>query len=88
MDVQMPEMDGLTATRIIRQWEHEQGRDPISIVALSASALEEDVKRALEAGCDLHVSKPVKKRVILETIRNVAMLRLRNGAADPLEVSA
>ena len=88
MDVQMPEMDGLTATRIIRQWEKEQGRNPISIVALSASALEEDVKRALEAGCDLHVSKPVKKRVILETICNVAMLRLRNVAADPLEVSA
>ncbi len=71
----MPEMDGLTATRMIRQWEKDRGRTPTPIVALSASALEEDVQRAAEAGCDLHVSKPVKKSVMLETIRNVALLR-------------
>ena len=74
MDMQMPEMDGLTATRIVRQWEkdHVCGRTPI--VALSAAALEEDVRHAIEAGCDLHVSKPVKKRVLLETIRQAAEL--------------
>jgi two-component system, sensor histidine kinase and response regulator len=75
MDVQMPEMDGLTATRTIRQWEKDHGRHSRPIIALSASALEEDVKRAMDAGCDLHVSKPVKKRVMLETIRKVASSR-------------
>jgi two-component system sensor histidine kinase/response regulator len=75
MDAQMPEMDGFTATRTIRQWEKDRSRSRKPIIALSASALEEDVKRALDAGCDLHVSKPVKKRVMLDTIRNVARLR-------------
>ena len=49
---------------------------------MSASALEEDVTRAVEAGCDLHVSKPVKKRVMLDTIRNLALLR-----ADSVSIS-
>jgi len=72
MDVQMPEMDGLSATRVIRRWESEQGRMPTPIVALTASALEEDVNRALAAGCDMHISKPVKKRVMIESIRHFA----------------
>jgi len=75
MDMQMPEMDGLAATRAIRHWEREHGRSARPIIALSASALEEDVKRAIDAGCNLHVSKPVKKRVMMDTIRNVAFLR-------------
>ncbi len=71
MDVQMPVIDGLTATRALRQWEHEQGLAPTPIIALTASALEEDVQRSLEAGCDAHVSKPVRKRVLLDAIRKV-----------------
>jgi signal transduction histidine kinase/CheY-like chemotaxis protein len=88
MDMQMPEMDGLTATRVIREWEKEQGRNRVPIVALSASVLEEDVKRATEAGCDLHVSKPVKKCVILDTIRNVVRQRLSNDVVDVSQLSA
>jgi CheY-like chemotaxis protein len=49
MDVQMPEIDGLAATRAIRQWESEQGLSPTPIIALTASALAEDVKRSLAA---------------------------------------
>ena len=75
MDVQMPEVDGLTATRAIRQWEREQDRVPTPVIALTASALEEDVKRSLEAGCDAHVSKPVKKRSLLEAIDKVTASR-------------
>ena len=73
MDVQMPKVDGLSATRSIRQWESENGREPTRIIALTASALEEDVERSLQAGCDAHISKPVKKRVLLEAIRNAAL---------------
>ena len=64
MDIQMPEMDGLDATRAIRQWELEHGRAPAPIVALTAYALEEDARRALAAGCNLHLSKPLRKRGI------------------------
>ena len=77
MDMRMPEMDGLTATRALRQWEREQGLAHTPIVALTASALEEDVKQSLSAGCDAHVSKPVLKRVLLEAIRKA----LAPGAA-------
>jgi two-component system sensor histidine kinase/response regulator len=82
MDMQMPEMDGLTATRTIRLWEKDRGRAPRPVIALTASALEEDVKRAMDAGCNLHVSKPVKKRVMLDTIRNVARNVASPRAAD------
>ena len=75
MDVQMPEIDGLTAARMIRKWEKENNRSPTPIIALTASALEEDVQRTLEAGCNLHLSKPLKKTVLLDTIRNVAFLK-------------
>jgi CheY-like chemotaxis protein len=74
MDMQMPEIDGLAATRLIREWEAENHRNPTPIVALTASALEEDVKRALAAGCDMHLSKPIKKRVLLNSISSVIAL--------------
>lgn len=68
MDIQMPVLDGYAAVRMIRQWEASNGRRRTPIVALTASALEEDVRRAREAGCDLHVSKPVRKATLLEAI--------------------
>ncbi len=74
MDVQMPEIDGLAATRLIREWETANHRTPTPIVALTASALEEDVRRTLAAGCDLHLSKPIKKSVLLRTIQSVIEL--------------
>jgi signal transduction histidine kinase/CheY-like chemotaxis protein len=75
MDVQMPNQDGLATTRMIRKWESEHGRNAVPIFALTASALHEDVARSLQAGCNAHISKPVNKRVILETIRNAIAQR-------------
>ncbi len=69
MDIQMPEMDGYSATRAIRQWEHQSGHHRTPILALTASALDENVERSKEAGCDAHIVKPVKKAVLLESIR-------------------
>jgi two-component system, sensor histidine kinase and response regulator len=71
MDIQMPVLDGYGAVRKIREWEtaNEHGRTPI--IALSASALETDVRRAIQVGCDLHVSKPVKKSTLLKAIAEV-----------------
>jgi CheY-like chemotaxis protein len=74
MDIQMPEVDGLTATRTIRQWEQDQGRAPTPIIALTAFALEEDVQRILAAGCNAHLAKPVKKRMLLDAICNAALM--------------
>jgi signal transduction histidine kinase/DNA-binding response OmpR family regulator len=68
MDIQMPIVDGYTAVHTIRQWENRSGRCPTPIVALTASADSETVRRTKEAGCNLHVSKPLKKPILLETI--------------------
>ena len=70
MDMQMPVMDGLEATRTIRAWEQAQGLSRTPILALTASALDEDVRRALEAGVDLHLSKPIRKAVLKAAIKD------------------
>jgi PAS domain S-box-containing protein len=72
MDLQMPVMDGYASTRAIRQWEREHHAPRTSIVALTASAMSEDVLRVREAGCDAHVSKPFQKATLLRIIREYA----------------
>jgi CheY-like chemotaxis protein len=69
MDMQMPVMDGYAATRTIREWEREQRRPPTPVIALTASAFPEDVEQSLEVGCNAHLVKPLRKAVLLETIR-------------------
>jgi PAS domain S-box-containing protein len=59
MDMQMPVMDGLSATRAIRALEAERGDVPTPIVMLSANAMQEHRDEALAAGADLHVAKPI-----------------------------
>jgi two-component system, sensor histidine kinase len=59
MDMQMPEMDGLEATRLIRALEQERGQIRTPIAMLSANAMPEHVRAALAAGCDHHIAKPV-----------------------------
>jgi CheY-like chemotaxis protein len=94
MDIQMPEVDGLTATRAIRQWETDHGLARTPIVALSASVLEEDVRSALSAGCNLHIGKPVKKQILLDVIRSFSLVRtgssdeLPGGAQPPTVIAA
>ena len=68
MDIQMPVMDGYTATRAIRQWEEEQGVEPVPIYALTAYALNGDAEKSLAAGCDGHLSKLISKRTLLDAI--------------------
>ncbi|QDU40884.1 Signal transduction histidine-protein kinase BarA [Maioricimonas rarisocia] len=67
MDVQMPELDGLAATQIIRQREADKGGH-IPIVAMTARAMKGDRERCLEAGMDDYVSKPVRKHELYEAI--------------------
>ena len=63
MDIQMPEMDGLEATRHIRAAEDATHRVPI--VALTANAMHEDRGVCLEAGMDEHIAKPVTEEALL-----------------------
>jgi signal transduction histidine kinase/DNA-binding response OmpR family regulator len=68
MDIQMPIVDGYAAVAEIRRWENYMKRSSTPVVALTASADSEAVRRTMEAGCDLHLAKPLKKATLLETI--------------------
>ena len=68
MDVQMPVMDGYTATREIRRWEAEHNKRPAPIVALTANAVKEDKDLSIEAGCNAHLTKPIKKKTLISAI--------------------
>ena len=59
MDIRMPVMDGLTATRKIRESGREDGKT-VPIVAMTANVFEEDVRKSLDAGMDAHLSKPIE----------------------------
>lgn len=68
MDMQMPVMDGYVATSLIREWEVANRRSPTPILALTANAFAEEVEKSLTAGCTAHMTKPIKKKTLLEAI--------------------
>ncbi len=72
MDMQMPVMDGYAATREIRQWESQQKIDSTPVVALTASALKGDAEKSLAAGCNMHLTKPIKKKRLLDVIATMS----------------
>jgi len=69
MDMQMPVMDGLTATKTIRRWERDHDLPPTHIIALTALALKEEAAKIFEAGCNTHMTKPVKKTALIELLQ-------------------
>ena len=70
MDMRMPEMDGLEATRLIRASGREDA-ETIPIIALTANAFDEDVQRSMQAGLNAHLSKPVQPEVLYETLESL-----------------
>ena len=68
MDMQMPEMDGLTATGLLRAMEREMGAVRTPVIMLTANALDEHVQASLVAGADLHLSKPLRAAELLDAI--------------------
>jgi two-component system sensor histidine kinase/response regulator len=69
MDVQMPVMDGKSATRKIREWETSKSKSPTPVIALTAHAIKEEIDECMQAGCSAHLGKPVKKSTLIECIQ-------------------
>ena len=70
MDMRMPEMDGLEATRRIRAMSRADAKS-IPIIALTANAFDEDVQHSMQAGLNAHLSKPVEPDVLFETLEGL-----------------
>ena len=72
MDIQMPVMDGLTATQQIRLVEREEHRLPTPVIILSANAMPEHIEAGRAAGADRHLAKPISAAELLNVIAEVA----------------
>lgn len=82
MDVEMPQQDGLAATREIRLLEQQHSRPRVPIVALTANAMAGDKERCLAAGMDIYLSKPVRREALQSVLQSLA-LRQRPESLSP-----
>jgi signal transduction histidine kinase/ligand-binding sensor domain-containing protein/CheY-like chemotaxis protein len=80
MDVQMPDMDGLEATALIREWEKSRGRRT-PIIALTAHSMKGDRERCLSAGMDNYVTKPFDAAQLIAVVEATARPRVQTPAA-------
>jgi CheY-like chemotaxis protein len=71
MDMQMPVMDGLSATRAIRAFEQESGRAPTPVIMVTAHSMPEHIEASRAAGADRHLAKPIAAAELLTTISEV-----------------
>lgn len=68
MDMQMPIMDGYTATKKIREWEQFNKSNETPVIALTAFALKGEKEKSIDAGCNEHLAKPIKKAKLIESL--------------------
>jgi CheY-like chemotaxis protein/nitrogen-specific signal transduction histidine kinase len=78
MDMQMPEMDGLEATRRIRALDIPKAKT-IPIIAMTANAFKEDVEKCLDAGMNSHLSKPLDFDDVLSKLRTYLLIEVKDG---------
>lgn len=83
MDTQMPVMDGLTATRLIREAEARLGRPRTPIISLTANAMSHQIQASLDAGADGHLAKPITSEGLFSVIQNAL-----DAAEDQARASA
>ena len=74
MDIELPGMDGLTLTRLLKKDERTKG---ITIVALTAFAMKGDEQKALQAGCDAYIAKPINTRALPSQVAEMLNKRKR-----------
>jgi CheY-like chemotaxis protein len=79
MDIQMPVMDGLTATRRLRELERQTGARRAPVVAVTANAMPHQVQECLDAGMDAHVAKPIRPAELFEAIDRVRASAVEAG---------
>jgi PAS domain S-box-containing protein len=82
MDMQMPVLDGMSATRAIRAWERQTGAARTPIVAVTAYAMPEDRVRVFAAGCDEHLVRPVLRATLLRLVHRFAARAVATEAMD------
>lgn len=82
MDLQMPEMDGISATLLMRQWEQEQGLTPTPILIISADSLNETRQRATAAGASGYITKPISRAELFGALNQHIQLGIP-GSSDP-----
>jgi CheY-like chemotaxis protein len=78
LDLEMPEMDGLTAIREMRAWEKAHGREPTPVVSISAHSGEERREEATQAGFTSHLNKPLRKKDFLRMLETTGPLETRD----------
>jgi two-component system, sensor histidine kinase and response regulator len=78
LDLNMPVMGGYSAVAAMRTWEQEQGVSPTPVVALTGRAMPEDRVRSIEAGCNGHLTKPLRREVLMEAIAHYTSATPRN----------
>jgi CheY-like chemotaxis protein len=75
MDCQMPEVDGYESTGMIRQWEMQNRKIRIPIIALTANAVAGDIQKCLDSGMDAYCSKPINPILLFEAIDQLLQVR-------------
>lgn len=82
MDMQMPDIDGLEVTRMIRDREHQMGLFRTPIIMVTANTLPDHVARAIAAGCDAHLSKPFTPEALYGLITKVTQAAENSAASE------
>jgi CheY-like chemotaxis protein len=83
LDLNMPVMSGYATAMAMRVWEREQGTSPTPILALTGRAMAEDRTRSIEAGCNDHLTKPIRSEVLMEAISRFTAIDPRDGSEEP-----
>ena len=85
MDCEMPLMNGFEATRAIRQWEQENQRPPIPIIALTAHIMDEHKERSLECGMNDYLAKPIELSELRDMLIQWQDAHAGNSATDQVQ---